>query len=114
MLENVIFLALKRLEELTPNSPLSLYYWKDDRDREVDCVFVQNYKIRHAIQVCETVSQPKTLERELKSLLYCLQKNDLKKGIIVTRNHTEEKWIGDKVIQFVPAYLFLQDPLKFL
>jgi uncharacterized protein len=114
MLENVIFIALKKLEELTPALPLSLYYWKDDRDREVDFVLVQNNKIKHAIQVCENVKHPKTLDRELKSLQYCLQKNDLHKGIIVTRSHMEEKWIEDKLVQFVPAYLFLQDPLKFL
>jgi predicted AAA+ superfamily ATPase len=111
MLENVIFLSLKKLEELIP---ISLYYWKDDRNREVDFVLVQNYKIQHAIQVCENVKHPKTMEREIKSLLSCLQKNDLQQGIIITRNYSEEKRVEDKLVNFVPAYLFLQDPLQFL
>lgn len=61
MLENIVFLELKRKYE-------ELYYFKTKQDYEVDFLVKQREKVTHLIQVSLTLQEPKTKKRELRAL----------------------------------------------
>ena len=47
----------------------NLFYWKDEREREVDFVVCEGLKPISLIQVCETIENEKVWKRETESLL---------------------------------------------
>ena len=61
LLENVIFLELKRRFE-------EIYYYKTKDNYEVDFLIKQNEKITHLIQISLTITDQKTLKREIRAL----------------------------------------------
>ena len=59
--ENMVFLALKRRGD-------DVFYWKSVRGLEVDFVVKEGLRITEAIQVCASLDDPKTRQREFRSL----------------------------------------------
>jgi len=97
MLENLIFLELKRNEQ-------EIYYFSDKN--ECDFVIKKGNKIIEAIQVCHSLNE-KNKDREINGLLQALNKFNLKDGLIITNNQEEEIKIENKLIKVIPAWKWL-------
>jgi predicted AAA+ superfamily ATPase len=61
--ENLAAVALKK-EELAGR--ISLFYWKSPPNGEVDFVVKEGPRVARLIQVCSDISNPKTLNREMR------------------------------------------------
>ncbi len=59
--ENIVLLELKRRGG-------DVFYWKSTRGREVDFVVKIGLRITEAIQVCSSLADPKTRQREFQAL----------------------------------------------
>ncbi|MDP2951141.1 MAG: ATP-binding protein [bacterium] len=107
LIENIVFLKLKR-EEL--DNPLSeLFYWKDDIHKEVDFVLKENKKLKQLIQVCWAVADIKTKNREVSALLKAsnvLKCNDL---LVITNDYEATEMAQGKAIKFIPLWKWLLD-----
>lgn len=104
--ENTVFLELYRK---TANNPLSkINYWQSNNGQfEVDFIVSHGKKIESAIQVCYNLNNQQTKEREIKGLLKCMQKLNIKKGCIINDQFDKEEIIENKKIQYIPLYKFL-------
>ena len=97
MLENLVFLELKRKEK-------EIYYFSDKN--ECDFVIKKGNKIIEAIQVCHLLNE-KNKEREIQGLIESLNKFNIKEGLIITNNQEEEIKIENKVVKVIPAWKWL-------
>jgi hypothetical protein len=68
--ENLAAVALKQ-EELAGR--ISLFYWKSPPNGEVDFVIKEGQRVTRLIQVCSDISNPKTLNREMRALIKASQ-----------------------------------------
>jgi len=59
--ENLVFLELLRRGK-------ELYYWKSQKGREVDFVIKDGLDITEAIQVCYSLEDERTRQREMRAL----------------------------------------------
>ncbi|MEW5897255.1 MAG: ATP-binding protein [Nanoarchaeota archaeon] len=85
----------------------NLFYWKNAAGREVDFVVKEGLKVKQLIQVCYSLSDKKTKEREIRSLLEAIEDFKLKEGTIITENYEDEKKIEGKKIRFIPLWKWL-------
>lgn len=99
MLENMIFLELKR-------RGLDIFYHKGKR--ECDFVVRKRLKIVEAIQVTRILDNNNE-KRELGGLLETMEKFNLKKGLIITESQDEERKIKGRKIKIIPAWKWLLD-----
>jgi len=99
MLENMVFLQLLRKNN-------EVYYHKEKK--ECDFVTREGHGIGQAIQVCESLQDPKTKKREIDGLIDALQTYQLKSGLIITEDESGEEIIqhdGKKYhMMIVPAW----------
>ena len=100
MLENIVFLELKR--RLLADSSLQLYYWKDLKHREVDFVIKQGPAVKTLIQVCLRLDDLMTKDREIKSLLKGMEELQPAEALVITEDFESQETIEGKQIQFVP------------
>jgi len=102
LLENLIFVALRRLHT-------EIYYYRTQNSREVDFIVSRRGKEPILIQVCESLAAPSTLKRETTALKEAMVELGINTGTIVTRN--EEDQITEKglTINVVQAWKFLLD-----
>lgn len=98
--ENIVFLELLRKGK-------KIYFYKADNGLEVDFLVQDKDKIISAIQVCYDLTDIKTKERELKSLLYACDKFGLKEGTIITNDLENQEKINNKIIRSIPLYKWL-------
>jgi len=99
-LENLVFLELIR-------SGKEIYYFKGRG--ECDFLIRDGIKITGAIQVCYTLEDIETRERELKGLKEALETYKLTEGLILT-DDTEETFEREgKTIRIVPVWKWLID-----
>ncbi|HBI22667.1 MAG TPA: hypothetical protein DDX84_00265, partial [Nitrospiraceae bacterium] len=80
--ENVVFVALKRKQNLNPD--MELFYWKDVHHREVDFVIKDGLKVTNLIQVCWNVQDEKTKNRELRSLRKAMEELNVTNATVIT------------------------------
>lgn len=102
--ENLVFRELKR----KTRTDTEIYYWKDERGKEVDFVVKEGLKIKKLIQVCYDLTDFSTKNREIKNLLKAskeLKCNDL---IIISQDLEKEEKIKNQKIQFIPLWKFIQ------
>lgn len=102
LLENLVFMALRRLHE-------KIYYYKTKNGREVDFAVPMRSGPVMLIQVCESLADMQTRKRETAALKEAMMELDVKTGIIVTRYEEERIDAGEKAIHVVPAWRFLLD-----
>lgn len=97
-LENVVFLQLKR-------KGLEIYYHKNKF--ECDFIVRESGKIVLACQVCQSIENKITRNREIKGLTEAMQDYKLDKGIILTED--EEEIISENgfTIQVLPVWKWL-------
>lgn len=99
-LENLIFAALRREYS-------EIYYYKTGTGREVDFLAQKRDRSRKLLQVCETLADPRTRNRELAALDEAMTELNLAQGTIVTRNEEETIRLKDHLVEVVPAWRFL-------
>lgn len=103
--ENVVFIELLRRKSLDRKN--EFYYWKNSQGYEVDFIVKQGLQVKELIQVCYDISDEKTKERELHSLLQAMEEFKLKKGLILTKDFEKEERVKGKKILFVPLWKWL-------
>ena len=98
LLENAVYLELlKKNEE-------EIYYYKEEK--EVDFVIKKGLKAFGLINVCWDMSNTKTRDREINSLMKAMDAYDLKKGKIITFDQHEIIKVDGKTISVIPFYQF--------
>ena len=102
MLENIVFVELKRRN-------FEVYYHREKK--ECDFVVCQKNKIKMLIQVCFTLDNQETKEREISGLVDAMQCHKIKRGLIITLTETDEiKMVCDHGvchIDVMPVWLWL-------
>jgi predicted AAA+ superfamily ATPase len=106
--ENMVFLALKRRGG-------DLFYWKSAQGREVDFVVKEGLRITEAIQVCASLADPKTRQREIRSLCEAAEALDAGRLTIITEEEAGVEKTDHGAIAIVPLWKWLlnrrpQDP----
>jgi predicted AAA+ superfamily ATPase len=97
-LENIVFLELTR-------RGAAVYYHK--HQRECDFLTGERGKIVSAIQVCRSLAEPHTRQREIAGLLEALTIYRLNKGLIITEDAHECVSVAGMQIEVVPAWYWL-------
>lgn len=100
MLENAVFLELKRRE-------LEIYYYKTKNNLEVDFLVKEKTKPKELIQVCWSLKDPKTKAREIKALREAMEEMELKQGLILTENEEEIIKLKNKKIIVLSVWKWL-------
>jgi uncharacterized protein len=100
LLENLVFLELKKRNS-------DIYYWKDNRGKEVDFLIRKGLEIASAIQVCFDPEDEKTLRREISSLEAAMREFELTKSVIITMNESKTLEVDMGTITLVPLYEWL-------
>ncbi len=97
MLENVVFLALRRKYE-------DIFYFQEKN--ECDFIIKEKGKVAQVLQVCFDFN-PNNKDREISGLQEALNKFKLKEGLILTYNQEDEWKEGDKKIILKPVWKWL-------
>lgn len=97
ILENIIFMAIRRLTS-------EIFYYKTKTNLEVDFVFKNSEAKLILIQVCESLANPKTRQREINALEVAMAELKLTNGFIITRNESESLVIETGTIEIVPVW----------
>lgn len=84
MLENITFIELKRRHK-------TIFYHR--AEKECDFIIQEGNSITEAIQVCQTLTQPDTKQREMDGLIEALQTYSLNEGIVLTESEEAEEFV---------------------
>lgn len=104
LMENLVFIELvKRGNQ--PNR--ELFYYKTRNDREIDFVRKEGYKVVELIQTSYDISNPDTLEREIKALVEAGEELEVTKLTLLTWNEKREIKKDGMIIQLVPLWEWL-------
>jgi len=100
LLENIVFLELKRRKK-------DMYYWRSPKGREVDFITRKGAQIQEAIQVCLSLAEENTKQREMLGLMEARQV--LKPGRLMVITREEEETLGDgyEDIIIIPLWKWL-------
>lgn len=98
--ENAVFVELKRRRK-------DIYYWMDRSHRETDFVVKEGLKVKEAIQVSYSMDDQETKDREIKSLVLCMNEFNLKQGMIITEDYEAKEDHSGKKIVFTPLWKWL-------
>jgi uncharacterized protein len=105
--ETAVFLELARRRARDPR--LGIYYWKDERNKEVDFVITEDTKVTTLLQACWDLASPETRARETKALAKAMEVFGLAEGTILTEEFEAEEKRNGKTIRFVPLAAWLLD-----
>jgi len=105
IIENIVFLELIKRNANKPN--FEIYYWQDFSNKEVDFVIKENQKIKQLIQVCYTLTDLNTKEREIQALLKASRELKCKNLIIINNDFAGEEKIKGLKIKFIPLWKWL-------
>jgi predicted AAA+ superfamily ATPase len=97
-LENAVFLKLRRLYEK------DIYYYKTETDKEVDFYLP---KQKTFIQVCQSLTDHATKERETKALVNAMEEINGSEGTILTEDGKDSLKFEGKTIPVLPVYEWL-------
>ncbi|MCK5334149.1 MAG: ATP-binding protein [Candidatus Aenigmarchaeota archaeon] len=98
--ENAVLVELKRRGK-------EIYYWKDEKKREIDFLVKEGEKITDLIQVCCNLDDIKTKAREINGLTEGMSRFKLLKGVIITDNYEGKEKVGGNKIVYVPLWKWL-------
>jgi predicted AAA+ superfamily ATPase len=99
MLENIIFLQLKRHGK-------EIYYYKEKG--ECDFIIKEKNNITEAIQVCHELNE-ENKEREINGLTHAIKEFKLREGTIITSEQEDELKIEGKIIKVIPAWNWISN-----
>jgi len=100
LVENTVFLELRRQEN-------ELYYFKDERGKEVDFVVVENDEVSELIQASYSIEEPETFKREVSALLSASERFNCENLTIINWERDDTIEVGGKKIRLVPLWKFL-------
>ena len=111
-IENVVFIQLKRMENLNPLQ--EIFYYKTKEGYEVDFLIKESNKIKELIQVCYANSYEEVPRREIRALLHAKEELKLSDNVpltVITWDYEGEKevkwWKKKGKIRFVPLWKWL-------
>ncbi|MBU4338608.1 ATP-binding protein [Patescibacteria group bacterium] len=104
LLENLVFLHLLKTGK-------EIYYYKTKNNLEVDFLLKEKQKIKSLIQVCLTLKDFKTKDREIDSLVKAMQELELKEGLILTKDEEDAIEVDGKKIKVMPVYKWLLEKI---
>jgi len=99
-LENIVYLELRRRYQ-------SIYYYSTDNNLEVDFIVRQDNNQLLLIQVCESLFNLKTRQREILALETAMKELGVKNGIILTLDESEMIELDDLFVTVIPTYQWL-------
>ncbi|HAQ18877.1 MAG TPA: AAA family ATPase [Prolixibacteraceae bacterium] len=102
LLENIVFVALRRLN-------IKLYYYKTSMNQEIDFLMQDQQRNITLIQVCQTLVNPVTRQREISALQIAMNELGLSKSILVTQDESENIVVKEAIIEVIPIWKFLLD-----
>jgi len=103
--ENIVFLKFLREKNQNPN--LEIFYWKDEQHREADFLLKEGKATKGIYQVCWDLTDTKTKNREIKSLLKAMKELKLKEGFILNKDFAGEAEERGMKIIYLPLWKFL-------
>lgn len=103
LIENAVFLKLFKENKLN----LSLFYYKTNTGKEIDFLVKDKNKVDKLIQVTYDISNTRTKEREINSLIEASNELKCNNLIIITYNYENTEKLHNKKITFIPLYKFL-------
>ncbi len=107
LLENLVYLELARNSS---HLQYEIYYYK--KQIEVDFVIYSNRKILELIQVAYSISDPKTLKREVRALITAANELNPVKLTIITLEEKEEINENGVIIHVIPVTDWLLGNVK--
>jgi len=99
-LENLVFIALRRIYPL-------ICYYKTAQGREIDFIVQDSMRQKKLIQVCESLADPSTYDREITGLTQGMTELSLSSATLVTANESKQVETAAGMIHVVPAWQFL-------
>jgi uncharacterized protein len=100
LLENMVFVALRRLYN-------EIYYYKTEKNQEVDFIVISHSREKLLFQVCESLINPKTRNREMNALRQAMSELSVSKSVIITLNEEEVATFPEGSITVMPAWRLL-------
>jgi predicted AAA+ superfamily ATPase len=91
MLENMVFLELKRRD-------YDVFYHK--QNKECDFLIRKNGLLEGAIQVCQSLQNEKTKQREIEGLLDALERHSFQQGMILTEREEGSMDVQHKGVSY--------------
>jgi hypothetical protein len=107
LMENIVAVELLRQKSGSSSRP-GIFYWKDHQHREVDFVIRKGTVVSQLIQVCYDINDPKTRERELKSLIRAKSEMGCSDLLVITWDRESVEEYKGNSIRFVPLWKWLQ------
>ncbi len=104
-MENTVFLEL--LRKTNENPLISIFYFKDYQQREVDFVIKERNRVRELIQVTHANDKDEIERREIKSLLKASELLNCKNLKVITWDYESIEEIKGKRIEFIPLWKWL-------
>jgi len=105
-LESMVFNELRR------RSNADIFYWHSKKDYEVDFLMVDRRKPTIAVQVCETIADAETREREMRALNAARAELDVEECWLITKD--DQSSFSTKSIKVVSFIDFALKPRKFI
>ena len=84
-----------------------IFYWRDQRGREVDFVVRKNLKVEQLIQVSYDVSDYETKKREVTALIKASDALNCENLLVINSSYDAVEEINGKKIVFVPLWKWL-------
>ena len=88
-----------------------VYYWREG-NQEVDFIIRNQEGQTHLYQVCETLANPSTRQREISALQNAMAELNLSESMIITKNLEDVIPVKTGIINVVPAWKFLLELKK--
>jgi len=98
--ENIVFNELNKKDS-------EIFYWKNQKQEEVDFIIKKKHRITQAIQVCWNIGNTETKKREVKALVKACKELKLKEGLILTEDTSLNETIDGIKISFKPIWKYL-------
>ena len=102
--ENLVAVELKKLEM---NNKITIYYWKNNLNEEVDFILKEGIKIKQLIQVCYNINDIDVKKREIRALLKASRELKCNNLLIITENKEGKEKIKSKTINYTPLWKWL-------
>ncbi|MEA3547908.1 MAG: ATP-binding protein [Thermodesulfobacteriota bacterium] len=100
ILENIVCVELKRRGH-------EIFYWRNQAGIEVDFLIKQGRDITAIIQVCLSLDDKLTRQRETRGALAAAQEFNLKEATIITSDTWQQEIIDGVKIDMIPAWKWL-------
>ncbi len=103
--ENAVFIELKRNLSNDPNK--EIYYWKSQKNEEVDFIIKNSTKVEQLIQVCYDIDDYDAKKRELKALIKASDEFKCKKLLVITHDKKGKEKYKNKKVLYIPLWQWL-------